>query len=114
MAEHEHERLVAAMFRALEARDLDSALALWADDCVDHTAIPDAPPGKDGILATLAFVDAAFPGARWRLGRTVADADAVACRVVAEGEHRARSMEYRPPAAGCAGSTFITSGSPRG
>lgn len=83
-----NEQSVLSVFQALEVGDFDAALMFWADDCHDHAAIADAEPGKPGVRATMAFVHSAFPYARWRVTKLIANQHEVACGVVVEGIHQ--------------------------
>jgi steroid delta-isomerase-like uncharacterized protein len=92
------ERAIVLLFTALERGDIEKCLTLWAEDCRDHAAIEGAMPGKPGVRATLEFVHAAFPLARWHIVDIVSNENSVACQIAVVGTHRGEI--YGVPATG--------------
>jgi steroid delta-isomerase-like uncharacterized protein len=57
-----NEQVVRRLFEdAVNGRDLDLVYELYAEDVVDHDALPGAPAGVEGVRHTLAGLIAAFP-----------------------------------------------------
>ncbi|HVJ18187.1 MAG TPA: ester cyclase [Polyangiaceae bacterium] len=79
-----NKELARRYFSLLNAKDLDGAAALTADDLKNHAAIPEAQ-GRSGLRRILGKVQNAFPDADYRCEDVFADADKVVCRVSMRG-----------------------------
>jgi predicted ester cyclase/quinol monooxygenase YgiN len=90
-----NERTVVEHFRALEAGDVDRALAAFAPDVVNHRIEPGSPPGRAGLHQTLTVVLASFPAATWTVEGIVAGVAEVTARVLVEGEAHGVIMGVR-------------------
>ncbi len=82
-------------FQALEGGNLESALAAFTPDVINHRMEPGSPPGRAGLAATLGVVLQCFPSAVWRVESIVADSELVAAMVVIEGEAHGVIMGVR-------------------
>jgi ketosteroid isomerase-like protein len=75
----------ATAFRtAIERRDIDAAVALFAEDCVFHSPVVHAPyPGREALRAILTAVLAVFEDFRYTAGYSGPDGHVLefACRV---------------------------------
>jgi steroid delta-isomerase-like uncharacterized protein len=68
-----------------DAAGLDELLA---PDVVDHNAIPDQAPGRDGFKQWMAAARTAFPDMRGTVEEVIAKGDRVAARMTWHGTHR--------------------------
>jgi len=71
---------------AMNAHDVEGALALVAEGLVNHAAIPEAQ-GRAGLRSILGKVRKAFPDAKLTLEDTIAEGDRVVCRVSLTATH---------------------------
>jgi steroid delta-isomerase-like uncharacterized protein len=69
---------------ALDRRDVDGAVALVAEDLVNHTAIAEAQ-GAAGLRRILGKLHKAFPDQRTSCDDVIAEGDRVVCRVTVRG-----------------------------
>ncbi|MGF7237284.1 MAG: ester cyclase [Frankia sp.] len=82
-------------FLALEAGDLDRALAAFAPDLENHRIEPGSAPGRAGLRQTLGRVLECFPAATWTVEGLVADEETVSARIVVEGDAHGVIMGVR-------------------
>jgi steroid delta-isomerase-like uncharacterized protein len=68
-----------------DAAGLDELLA---PDVVDHNAIPDQAPGRDGFKQWMAAARTAFPDMRGTVEEVIAEGDRIAARMTWHGTHR--------------------------
>jgi predicted ester cyclase len=80
--------LVRELYGSLMARgDEAAARRIHAEDYVDHDVPGPVPGNRDGLIAAVAGVRAAFPDVRPELFETIAERDWVSVRVEAGGTH---------------------------
>ena len=80
----ENKDLVRRWTKAVNERDFDDALALVADDLVNHAAIPEAQ-GAKGWRVIMQKLLEAVPDQRMTCEDLIAEGDRVVCRVTVEG-----------------------------
>ena len=68
----------------INAGDLAGAAALLTEDCVNHSAIPEAQ-GRKGFESILTKVRTAFPDMRYAVEDVLADGDRVVVRTMVSG-----------------------------
>jgi steroid delta-isomerase-like uncharacterized protein len=78
--------VVTHYFEALSTGDVDTAVALIADDADFRTAMGPIPD-RDGIRAFLAGFDAAFPEATYRIDTLLESTASVAAEGIYAGTH---------------------------
>jgi steroid delta-isomerase-like uncharacterized protein len=81
-----NKELIRRWFQALNDHSIDSAVALAADDLVNHAAIPEAQ-GAAGLRRIFGKVLKAFPDATWQCEDMIAEGDRVVCRILMKGTH---------------------------
>jgi steroid delta-isomerase-like uncharacterized protein len=79
-----NKELIHRWFQALNDHEIEGAVALAADDLVNHAAIPEAQ-GAAGLRRILGKVLKAFPDATWRCEDVIAEGDRVVCRATMKG-----------------------------
>ncbi len=79
-----HKRDARRFFEAMSRHDVDAAAALFADDFVNHSAIPEAQ-GVAGFRVILGKLLRAFPDLGFRCEDIIAEEDRVVCRVTFSG-----------------------------
>ena len=72
--------LVRTWVDALNGRNIEAALALLADDFVNHGAIPGAQ-GRDAFPGMIRMLWKAMPDMKYRIDDLIAEGDRVVCRV---------------------------------
>lgn len=82
-------RIIATISRG----DADGLDDLVASDVVDHNAIPDQAPGREGFKQWMAAARTAFPDMRGVVDDVIAEADRVAGRVTWHGTHLGEFVE---------------------
>lgn len=80
----ENKDLVCRFVTALDRHDLDGAIALVSEDCVNHSAIPEAQ-GAAGLRTIFSKFWKAVPDQRLAYEDLIAEGDRVACRVKVRG-----------------------------
>jgi len=70
----------------INSGDVDGAAALLADDCVNHSAVPEAQ-GRAGFVTIMKKVRTAFPDMTYKIEDTIVDGDRAVVRVMARGTH---------------------------
>jgi steroid delta-isomerase-like uncharacterized protein len=80
----ENKDIVTRCMQCFDKHDLDGALALVADDLVNHAAVP-AAQGAMGMRRIMEKLFEAAPDQRMLLEDVIAEGDRVVCRVVVEG-----------------------------
>ena len=71
----------------LNAGDLAGAVALVAEDCVNHAALPEAQ-GRDGFARISAKIREAFPDLQRRVEDSMSDGDRAFVRLTVTGTHK--------------------------
>jgi predicted ester cyclase len=74
-------------------RDLAVLDELFADDYVNHGALPGTPPGPAGQAAVLQRLWSAFPDARFTIEHLARDGDTVICIGTMSGTHEGELFE---------------------
>jgi steroid delta-isomerase-like uncharacterized protein len=82
----DNKQLIHRYFEALTQRDVEAALAMCAEDLVNHAAIPEGQ-GVAGLRRIMALGRKAFPDRSWSVEDVIAEGDRVACRVKMRGTH---------------------------
>jgi steroid delta-isomerase-like uncharacterized protein len=80
MSIDDNKRVIQKMFEAINANDLEAAMATVADDAVVHTPIPGVPPGREGFRGFVGLYLAAFPEQRIEVHELVGEGDRVLVR----------------------------------
>ena len=84
--------VVRGVIDALNAGDLDGALAHISPDAVNHAAPPGTAPGLAGWRQTWEGLRAAFPDLRFTIEQSIQSGDAVANRYTMRGTHAGEFM----------------------
>jgi steroid delta-isomerase-like uncharacterized protein len=93
------EENVAAQRRAVEHLnngDIDSAVELFAADCVDHDPAVGQSPGRDGFREFFSALASAFPDAHFEPEYLVADNDNVCVAYRITGTHKGLFQTIAP------------------
>ncbi len=95
MSLEENKAIVRKVFEAWNCGDMDTVLAYWSSNVIDHGQLADGdpreqrlPPGFDGLRRVLLSLQTAFPDRRWELEDIIAERDRVICRLAVSGTHR--------------------------
>ena len=97
MAEEEN-KIIARRFNdeVWDKGDEAALEELFAEDAVDHGAVPGQPPGREGHKHQLALFRDAFPDLRVTTEDVFSEGDKVASRWTARGTHRGALMGIAP------------------
>jgi steroid delta-isomerase-like uncharacterized protein len=76
----------------MNAHDLDGALTLLDDTCVNHTPAPGMPAGNDGAKAFITMLFTGFPDLSFTALNMTAEGDKVARFTRVEGTHSGEFM----------------------
>ena len=88
--------LVQRFWDAFNARDLSGLDDLFADDYVNHAALPGTPPGPEGQAELMKRLWHAFPNARFTIEHVARDGDTVICVGTMSGTHEGDLMGFAP------------------
>ena len=80
-------RLVERFWAAFNDRDLSLLDDLFAEDYVNHAALPGTPPGPAGQAQLMERLWSAFPDARFAIEHLAEDAGTVVCVGTMAGTH---------------------------
>jgi len=97
--------VVWSLITALNARDVDAAHALIAEDSVNHVALPGTDPGKDGWRDIWTLLFDAFPDFSITIEQTVEQGDTVATRYTHRGTQEKEFLGQQP-----SGRSFVALG----
>jgi predicted ester cyclase len=93
----ESDRDVAERFWcAFNERDLSGLDDLFADDYVNHAALPGTPPGPEGQAELMKRLWTAFPDGRFTIEHVAWDGDTVICVGTMAGTHEGDLMGFAP------------------
>jgi steroid delta-isomerase-like uncharacterized protein len=97
MSIEENKAIVLRWFAELDRGNLDVVDELIAHDYVDHNpALPNLPPGREGVRQYVRMLKAAFPDAAHTIDDVIAEGDRVMTRVTARGTFLGECIGYRP------------------
>ena len=97
MSIEENKAIVLRWFAELDRGNLDIVDELIADNYVDHNpALPNLPPGREGVRRYVSILKAAFPDAAHTIEDVIAEGDKVMTRVTARGTFLGECIGYRP------------------
>ena len=97
MSLEENKAIVLRWFAELDRGNLDIVDELIAEEYVDHNpALPNLPPGRDGVRQYVRILKAAFPDAAHTIDDIIAEGDKVMTRVTARGTFLGECSGYRP------------------
>ena len=82
-----NKQLVLEHMNRVNAGDLAGAAALMAEDCVNHSAVPEAQ-GRKGFITILEKLRTAFPDMQSSIEDVLADGDRVMVRTTFKGTNR--------------------------
>jgi steroid delta-isomerase-like uncharacterized protein len=85
-------QLTQSFYDAVNAGDMDAAMALVAEDFVDHEEFPGIPPTRDGVRQFFEMSREAFPDLRMDVDDILVDGDKVAVRMHMSGTHKGDFM----------------------
>lgn len=85
MSTEQNKAIVREMFAAVNASDLERAVALVTEDMTVHTQVPGIPAGREGFRAFMTGFFTAFPEQSVEVHELVAEGD----RVLARHTHHA-------------------------
>jgi predicted ester cyclase len=88
--------LVRRFWSAFNNRDLTGLKQLFADEYVNHAALPGTPPGPEGQAQLMERLWHAFPDAHFSVEHIVKDDDTVICIGTLEGTHEGELMGLAP------------------
>ena len=74
--------------RFVNAGDESAADEIFADDCVNHRPLPDAPGDRDSIKRFVADLRAAFPDMHYEIVHLFGDGDLVTLNLQGTATHR--------------------------
>jgi steroid delta-isomerase-like uncharacterized protein len=80
-------RMVERFWEAFNSRDLSLLDDLFAEDYVNHAALPGTPPGPAGQAQLMERLWSAFPDARFEIEHLGVDGDTVICVGTMTGTH---------------------------
>ena len=92
----ENKEIVRRQWEAMARHDLDGVLASFADELVNHAAIPEAQ-GAAGLRRILEKLLLAFPDLKYRCEDLVAEGDRVVCRTSMTGTNTGPITFLRVP-----------------
>lgn len=94
----ENKALVRRWFEEIfNQQDFDVAEEIVARDHVDHDpALPDTPPGPEGVKQSVGLYHGAFPDAHITIEDQIAEGDRVVTRWTGRGTHRGDLMGVPP------------------
>lgn len=81
---NENKSVLAAWFAALNDKNVDAAIALLADDFVNHGAIPGAQ-SKEATPRVFGILWKGMPDLKWKIEDVIAEGDRVVARVTMSG-----------------------------
>jgi predicted ester cyclase len=87
MTGEENAAIVLRSYEAVNQKDLETALAAYAPDAINHAA-PGAPRGREGLHRVLAGLFTLFPDFHQELEDVIAVGDKVVLRMTFSGTHR--------------------------
>ena len=97
MTIEENKAIVLRWFSELDRGNLDIVDELIAEDYVDHNpALPNLPPGREGVRRYVRILKAAFPDAAHTIEDVIAEGDKVMTRVTARGTFLGECIGYQP------------------
>ena len=97
MSTEENKALVLRWFGELDRGNLDVVDELIAEDYVDHNpALPNLPPGREGVRQYVRILKTAFPDAAHTIDDLIAEGDKVMTRVTARGTFLGECIGYQP------------------
>jgi predicted ester cyclase len=88
--------LVRRFWGAFNDRDLTGLDHLFADDYVNHAALPGTPPGPEGQAQLMERLWSAFPDGRFSVEHVARDGDTIICVGTMEGTHEGDLMGLAP------------------
>jgi steroid delta-isomerase-like uncharacterized protein len=88
--------LVRRFWDAFNARDLTGLEDLFAEDYVNHAALPGTPPGPEGQAQLMERLWRAFPDGRFSVEHLARDGDTLICVGTMEGTHEGELMGLAP------------------
>jgi predicted ester cyclase len=83
-------------WEAFNSRELDGLGDLFADNYVNHAALPGTPPGPEGQAALMKRLWSAFPDARFEIQHLARDGDTVICIGTMSGTHEGELLGVQP------------------
>jgi predicted ester cyclase len=95
MADRDAE-LVRRFWGAFNDRDLTGLRDLFADDYVNHAALPGTPPGPEGQAQLMERLWQAFPDGRFTIEHVARDGATLICVGTMEGTHEGDLMGLAP------------------
>lgn len=97
MTGEESKAVVVRWFAELDRGNLDIVEDLIAEDYVDHNpALPNLPPGREGVRQYVRILKTAFPDAAHVIDDIIAEDDKVMTRVTAHGTFLGECIGYQP------------------
>jgi len=97
MSTEENKAIVVRWFAELDRGNLDIVDELIAEEYVDHNpALPNLPPGREGVRQYVRILKAAFPDAAHTIDDVIAEGDKVMTRVTARGTFTGECIGYQP------------------
>lgn len=74
--------------RFVNAGDPEAGDTIFADDCINHPPLPDAPGDRDSIKRFVEELRAAFPDMRYEIVHLFGEGNLVALNLQGTGTHR--------------------------
>jgi len=68
-------------FEFVNSGDIDGFVDLFAEDFVEHEAMPGMPPSREGTMQLFKMMHAAFPNMKWDAQEILVDGDKAVARV---------------------------------
>jgi steroid delta-isomerase-like uncharacterized protein len=97
MTSEESKAIVLRWFAELDRGNLDIVDELISEDYVDHNpALPNLPPGREGVRQYVRILKASFPDALHVIDDISAEGDKVMTRVTARGTFLGECIGYQP------------------
>lgn len=97
MTSEESKAIVVRWFAELDRGNLGIVEDLIAEDYVDHNpALPNLPPGREGVRQYVRILKSAFPDAAHVIDDIIAEGDKVMTRVTARGTFLGECIGYQP------------------
>jgi len=96
MSAQKNKALVRRLIEAWNTRNWAALDELMAPDCIDHYALPDQKPGREGYREEQINATNAFPDIKFTIKDMIAERDKVAVHFTFTGTHRGEFMGITP------------------
>ena len=85
-----------SFFELVNGGDIDGFVDLFAEDFVEHEALPGMPTNREGTMQLFKMMQAAFPNMKWDAQDILVDGDKAVARVAFTGTNDGEFMGMPP------------------